>query len=190
MHHASGTLFLKNSKFCKKSIDRIEHLLYSEFEQKFYRTVIRFKSPVYWTIYLIYSSQISRKGIDTMETTMYTFTANEIVVAGSAIRQACGGDRRMVYLRHPVNETAPATGGKVIDFNAWREAQEEKLEEPTFEHEFFDDEFAEAEFSDEDLRTAPRRPRTSHRVRGMYLDWAASAAVIVVALCASISFFL
>ena len=59
-----------------------------------------------------------------------------------------------------------------------------------FEQEFFEDEFAEEAFSAEELQAAPRRPRTSHRARGMYLDWAASAAVIVVALCASISFFL
>ena len=127
-----------------------------------------------------------------METTMYTFTANEIVVAGSAVRQASGGDRRMVYLRHPVNESAPAAG-KVIDFNAWRAAKEEEAhEERTCEANFFEDELFGEDVPAFELQSAPaaRRPRTDHRARGMYLDWVASAAVIAVSLCASIAFFL
>lgn len=128
-----------------------------------------------------------------METTMYTFTANEIVVAGSAVRQASGGDRRMVYLRHPVNESAPATGGKVIDFNAWCAAKEEEArEELTCESDFFEDELFEEDVPAFEMQSAPaaRRPRTDHRAHGMYLDWVASAAVIAVSLCASIAFFL
>ena len=128
-----------------------------------------------------------------METTMYTFTANEIVVAGSAVRQASGGDRRMVYLRHPVNESAPAADGKVIDFNAWCAAKEEEArEELPFEADFFEDELFEEDVPSFELQSAPaaRRPRTDHRARGMYLDWVASAAVIAVSLCASIAFFL
>ena len=128
-----------------------------------------------------------------METTMYTFTANEIVVAGSAVRQASGGDRRMVYLRHPVNESAPATGGKVIDFNAWVAAkEEEEREDSTCEADFFEDEPFAEDVPSFEMQSVPaaRRPRTDHSARGMYLDWVASAAVIAVSLCASIAFFL
>ena len=173
-------------------------MLYHLIEQKFYRTIIRFESPFNGTYILIYSSQISRKGTETMETTMYTFTANEIVVAGSAVRQASGGDRRMVYVRHPVNDSTPAAEGKVIDFNAWRAAKEEAdeleaaFEADRFDDELFEDEFTEEDFPAEELQVVPsvRRPRTHHRAGGMYLDWVASAALVVVALCASVSFFL
>ena len=103
-----------------------------------------------------------------METTMYTFTANEIVVAGNAVRQASGGDRRMVYLRHPVNESAPATGGKVIDFNAWVAAkEEEEREELTCEADFFEGELFEDDVPAFEVQSVPaaRRPRTDHSAR-------------------------
>ena len=134
-----------------------------------------------------------------METTMYTFTANEIVVAGSAVRQASGGDRRMVYLRHPVQETAPVSCGKVIDFNAWRAAQEEAQSNSAYEndaaceeeHDFGDFLMQEEELLDH----VPSARRTrSHQVRsarrGMYLDWMASAALIAVSITLCISFLL
>jgi hypothetical protein len=131
---------------------------------------------------------------------MYTFTANEIVVAGSAVRQACGGDRRMVYLRHPVQETTPVSGGKVIDFNAWRAAQEEEKsisayeDEPAFDVEDDFEEFLpQEEELQESVPSTTRRPR-SHQVRrarrGMYLDWMVSAALIAVSITLCISFLL
>jgi len=133
-----------------------------------------------------------------METTMYTFTANEIVVAGDAVRQASGGDRRMVYLRHPAPEPASVSGGKVIDFNAWRAAQEEQsvssMDVTTFPEEIndFEDFFPEEGPVAEDNRPV-HRPRTHHARRartGMYLDWMATAALIAVSISVCISFLL
>jgi len=134
-----------------------------------------------------------------METTMYTFTANEIVVAGSAVRQASGGDRRMVYLRHPVQETVPVSNGKVIDFNAWRSAQETQQSSSSVEknalpeeEDVFEDTFSPEEYSSEDVQPTHRvrshHARRAHR--SMYLDWMASAALIAVSISVCISFFL
>ena len=134
-----------------------------------------------------------------METTMYTFTANEIVVAGSAVRQASGGDRRMVYLRHSVQEAVPVSSGKVIDFNAWRAAQEAQqsdspVAESTLltEEDDFEDTFSPEEYPSECLYPAHRvRSHHARRARrSMYLDWLASAALVAVSISVCISFLL
>lgn len=121
-----------------------------------------------------------KEGID-MQTTYYTFTANEIIVTGAGVEQASGGSgRRMVYLRHskPLPETSE--NGKLIDFTAWcadHEAElcmngDEREEEACFE--------AEESVCDE---------RTERGARiGMYLDWIASAALAAVALSACVGF--
>ena len=54
-----------------------------------------------------------------MQTTYYTFTANEIIVTGAGVEQVSGDNaRRMVFLRH--SEPAKMQEeGKLIDFSAW-----------------------------------------------------------------------
>lgn len=67
-----------------------------------------------------------KEGID-METTFYTFTANEIIVTGAGVQQVSGDNtRRMVYLRHSEPVPSQLAGGKIIDFNAWCAAHEEE----------------------------------------------------------------
>ena len=114
-----------------------------------------------------------------METTFYTFSANEIAVAGSGVEQASGGDgRRVVCLRG----SAPGSGrtdGKVISLDAWRAAHGAEGPEP------------EDALPEEEPAARPVRARSDHRrERGVWLDWLASLALIAVAVSACVSFLL
>ena len=114
-----------------------------------------------------------------MQTTFYTFTANETMATGDGTEQASGGSgRRMVYLRHTEPVSAAPEGGKLIDFHAWcseheaeLHANEEPLEEETME--------------EEEKTVCRERTMRSGRI-GMYLDWIASAALAAVAVSACI----
>lgn len=122
-----------------------------------------------------------------METTYYTFTANEIIVAGDGVRQVSGGEgRRMVYTRRTsVAEPSSRVESNVVDFSAWRAAHVRP--EPVCEdgaEDGFSVEYAPVE------RYAPSVTRTARTARGMYLDTVASLALIAVALSACISFLL
>ena len=123
-----------------------------------------------------------------METTYYTFTANEIIVAGDGVRQVSGGEgRRMVYLRRSsVADPAPAKGSNVVDFAAWRAAHVEPQSRPACEEDAdgYSAEYAQTE------RYAPSVTRPARTAKGMYLDLVASLALIAVAASACISFLL
>lgn len=131
---------------------------------------------------MCYAWFIKQKEGIVMETTYYTFSANEIVVTGSGVEQVSGGQgRRMVYLRHSAPKTAAPAQGKVIDFDAWRASHETAAGEP----ESYADE--EPEFEQE---RAPRTVPARRKAHGMYLDWLASVAVIAVAVSACVSFLM
>lgn len=132
-----------------------------------------------------YSEYIKQKEGIVMETTFYTFSANEIVVAGSGVKQVSGGQgRRMVYLRHTEPRTASPSAGKVIDFDTWRARNEDAVDEMKF---------STAMQMEEVYGGGVRAERTGsarRAVRGMYLDWLASVAVIAVAVSACVSFLM
>lgn len=121
-----------------------------------------------------------------METTYYTFTANEIIVAGDGVRQVSGGEgRRMVYTRRTsVTQPAPSRGSNVVDFNAWRAAHAREESPVEEEQDGFSAEYAPVE------RYAPSVTRTARSARGLYLDMVASLALIAVAVSACVSFLL
>lgn len=137
---------------------------------------------------MCYSECIKQKEGIIMETTFYTFNANEIVVTGSGVEQVSGGQgRRMVYLRHSAPKAAAPAAGKVIDFEAWRSCHEDTETEPDF---CVEDAalFMDAENTcDAPAATAASPRRASH---GMYLDWLASVALIAVAVSACVSFLI
>lgn len=117
-----------------------------------------------------------------METTFYTISANEIVVAGDGVEQVSGGEgRRVVCLRRSAPKPAPGKG-KVISLDAWR--AEHEAEE-------WEEEFRPEEEPEEKAAAPAARPRTDHRrERGLYLDWLVSLTLIAVAAAACVSFLL
>ena len=118
-----------------------------------------------------------------METTFYTFSANEIAVAGTGVEQASGGDgRRVVCLRSRVSGDR-RTEGKVISLDAWRAAH--ALEEAPEEDCLGQGPAEEAPA----VRAPAQRPRR-REARGAWLDWLASLALIAVAVSACVSFLL
>jgi len=66
-----------------------------------------------------------------MQTTFYTFTANEIIVTGDGVEQVSGDNaRRMVYLRHSEPAIKTREESNLIDFTAWcAEHEVEAVEE-------------------------------------------------------------
>ena len=70
-----------------------------------------------------------------MQTTYYTFTANEIIVTGAGVEQVSGDNaRRMVFLRHSEPACAKQSEGKLIDFSAWCAEHEVEAAEENEEH--------------------------------------------------------
>lgn len=106
-----------------------------------------------------------------MQTTFYTFTANEIIVTGAEVEQVSGDNaRRMVYLRHSKPEPEAAEGGKLIDFCAWCAEHEEPDAAPAA---------AEKRFA--------AAARWMEKLRGWDLDRILSVALIAVSLFACIN---
>lgn len=117
-----------------------------------------------------------KEGID-METTFYTFTANEIIVTGAGVQQVSGNNvRRMVCLRHSGSAVEQSADGRVIDFSAWRAAHD--VEENVDETEVFEEEVSAGKM---------RKARNVRDVfRGMDLDQVVSAALIAVSVFACV----
>lgn len=121
-----------------------------------------------------------------METTYYTFTANEIIVTGDGVRQVSGGEgRRMVCLRRGC-PAAPAAvpGSNVVDFTAWRAAHAQPSAVEREQEEDCSVEYAHTE------RYAPSVVRPARAARGIWLDLTASLALIAAAVSACVSFLL
>lgn len=120
-----------------------------------------------------------KEGID-METTFYTFTANEIIVTGAGVQQVSGDNaRRMVYLRHSEPAAEQPAGGKVIDFNAWCAAHEQDDCGNEEEAAFYEEEATVC------AETAARSSVWS-MIRKMDLDQALSVALIAVSVFACV----
>ena len=126
-----------------------------------------------------------------METTYYTFSANEIVVTGDGVEQVSGGEgRRLVCVHRGVTngtEARPARG-KVISVEDWRAAHTRDEEEWADEAEDWMESDGMAEARGE--VPAPR-PRTDHRgERSGCLELLVSAALIAVSAAACVAFLL
>ena len=126
-----------------------------------------------------------------METTFYTFSANEIVVTGDGVEQVSGGEgRRLVCVRRGAAESGsvrPARG-KVISMEVWRAAHASDEEDWTEEPEDWMESEDPAE-GREERRSI--RARTDHSgERSGYLELLACLALIAVSAAACAAFLL
>ena len=119
-----------------------------------------------------------------METTFYTFSANEIVVTGDGVEQVSGGEgRRLVCVRRGVAESGSVrpVRGKVISMEAWRAAHASDEEDWT--------EPGDPAEGREERRSI--RARTDHSgERSGYLELLACLALIAVSAAACAAFLL
>ena len=124
-----------------------------------------------------------------METTFYTFSANEIVVTGDGVEQVSGGEgRRLVCVRRGVSQPSRPAQGKVISMEAWRAAHVANEEDWTDEMEDWMESESPAERREE---CRSPRARTDHsRERSGYLELLACLALIAVSAAACAAFLL
>ena len=124
-----------------------------------------------------------------METTFYTFRANEIVVAGDGVEQAIGGEgRRLVCVRRSAARPSGGARGRVISMEDWRAAHAPEGADWTEEAEDWREPESPAEGRGTDR---PARTRTDHSgERGGCLELLASAALIAFSAAACAAFLL
>lgn len=138
-----------------------------------------------------YTEVIKGKEGLVMETTFYTFSANEIVVTGDGVEQVSGGEgRRLVCVRRGAADGAQVrpVRGKVISMEAWRAAHVANEEDWADETEDWME--SEGSIERQGENWSPRA-RTDHsRERSGYLELLACIALIAVSAAACAAFLL
>ena len=115
-----------------------------------------------------------------METTYYTLTAREILVEGAAVQRASGDCARQLVCVRKTAQSAPASGGKVIDLAAWKADREEEARLEAMWYDGVDEALGE-DLDDEYEAPAPRTRRNHKSALNLDL-WASVGVIGVVAV--------